>query len=253
MDYFDTHCHIDMKRFNKDRAAVIERAREAGVKRIVNVGIDPASNRKGLELASKYPEVLCGMGFGPTEVVRAPESEIEKEIGFIREHKEDIVCVGEVGLDYYWIKEGKKKEKQRKWFTAFIELANEINRPLSVHARDAEGDCLRILRKKAETGVIMHCFSGTKEQAKQAADQGCFISVPTNVLYSDREKELVKALPLERIVCETDSPFLFKGKRNEPANVVLAVKEVAGIRGLREEEAGKIIFKNSSEIFTLHI
>jgi len=223
----DVHCHLDFKDYDRDRDAVVERA--AGML-IVNSCVEADSVQKALAMCKSYRNVRCMLGFSASAT---DENAFNRMRSLIKEHKDEIVGIGEVGLDYHWVKDEEGREAERRHFIELIELARALNMPLLVHSRDAESDSINILRER-KVRAIMHCFSGTVEEAKQAVESGCLISVPTNVTYSKSRQKLVQALPLESIVLETDAPYLapVRLERNEPANVRVACLKVAQLKGV---------------------
>jgi TatD DNase family protein len=170
----------------------------------------------------------------------------------VRENRGRVVGLGEVGLDYYWVKEESGWLVEKRNFIEFIGLAKGLGMPLVVHSRAAESACINILEEH-KTSAIMHCFSGTIEEAKRAVGFGCLISIPTNVTYVGKRQKLVKALPLTSIVLETDAPYLapVKGERNEPANVKAAVEKVAELKGLDASEVEDVTTENALNYFKL--
>jgi TatD DNase family protein len=222
----DTHCHLDFDVFDQDRDAVVRRASDMV---IVNSTVEPQLVEKALSFREKYDNVYCMIGVSASETDKGV---FNRMVELISENQDRIVGVGEAGLDYYWIKDEKGRLTERAHFLEIVNLSRELGLPLLVHSRDAESDCISIL---AEAGVkaIMHCFSGTVEEAKRAVELGCLISVPTSIMYSKSKQKLVKALPLEQLVVETDAPYLapIRGERNEPANVKATCEKIADMVG----------------------
>ncbi|MFH1402890.1 MAG: TatD family hydrolase [Candidatus Altiarchaeota archaeon] len=211
----DVHCHIDYRDYDKDRDNIIKECAENNVL-IVNSTVDPC-NLLGLTLAEKHDNVYCTIGMSPSNL---DKEDFEKTKGLIREHEDRIVGVGEVGLDYYWVKDGEKQDVMEERFRGFIELSTKIRKPLVIHSRDAEERVIEII---AEYGIkpLLHCFSGSVEQALEAVELGCLISIPTSIAYSKPKKKLAEAIPLDSIVLESDAPFLAPkpGARNNPVNI----------------------------------
>lgn len=236
----DSHCHLDIV---DDIDGAIERAAKAGVKAIVTSGVDIKSNRAALELAKKYSLVKASLGLYPTQVLALSDKEIDAEIDFIRQHKDDCIIVGEIGLDY---KELEEKEGQQEMFRRFISLAGELGKPLIVHSRKAEADAISILEEMRAAKVIMHCFSGKKQLIRRCIDDKYMFSIPANIVFSEHFQNLVKMCPLNQLLTETDSPLLspFKGRPNEPRFVIESVKKIAEIKGLDVEETKRIIYSN---------
>lgn len=246
--FIDIHCHIDMYPFTKIKD-IINRAKDAGVKVILNAGIDVTSNRKSLELAKTYKEVRASLGIYPVDAVKMPDKEIDDEIEFIRENKEKVVAIGEIGLD---LKEDSNLEKQKEIFRRFISLALEIDRPIIVHSRRAETEAVEMLEKMNARKVIMHCFNGKFSLVKRIVKNGWLLSIPGIVTFSENFQKIVKEAAIENLLCETDSPFLHPviGERdNEPANVIENYKKIAELKGISLTECEKKIEENFNRIF----
>jgi len=242
----DVHCHLDFDDFNKDLDEVIERARKAGVVKIITSGTSKKSNEEILKIRDKYDIVEVSMGFYPTEVNL---KNIDDEISFVREHKKDIFAIGECGLDY---KEATNKEEQQRCFKKIIKLSEEINKPLIIHSRKAEADVLDLLEKSSNKKIILHCFSANMKLVQRAIDLGYFFSIPTVITRLEHFKEVVKRVPLNKILTETDAPFLssVKGGRNESAFIVETIKEIARIKDLDKKEVESIVFMNYQQVFS---
>jgi TatD DNase family protein len=245
---FDAHCHIGFPEFNADRNEVVKRAEELGIK-IVNSSVSPEEVEPARDIAEEYDNVLWTLGLSASETSGV---KVEQTLAAIRKYKNKIIGIGEVGLDYYWIKESKLQVQERENFSKFIELALEQNLPLVVHSRNAEIDCLNMLEKYG-IPALMHCFSGTVEQAQRAVNLGCVISIPTNVAYSKQKQELARMLPLESIVLETDAPYLapIPKTRNEPANVAQSVRKIAELRNMDAKDVAQATTGNAIRFFKL--
>ncbi|MFH1317321.1 MAG: TatD family hydrolase [Candidatus Woesearchaeota archaeon] len=253
MMLIDCHNHIDSKQFQKDIDKVLERAKEAGVKAIINNGLLPESNRKTLELAEKYDLIKAALGLYPVDVLnlKMSDKDIDDEIDFIRKNKNKIVAVGEIGLDYYWVKDDYKRQRQKELFQKMIELAIEIKKPIIVHSRKAEKETIEIIEKSGIKKVMMHCFCGTIELVKRIEKNGWYQSIPCTVVRSSHFQQVVKEVNVNKLLTETDGPYLspFPGKRNEPANIAVSVKKIAEIKNMDEEETAKNIFMNYQHMF----
>ncbi|MFH1849014.1 MAG: TatD family hydrolase [archaeon] len=243
----DSHCHLDHSMFS-DLDEVVQRARQAGVALIITNGANPEKNRQALEIASGYDVVRAALGIYPVDACELSESAVKAEIGRIK--KADVIAIGEVGLDYFWVTDEGKRERQRKVFQQMIALARELDRPIIVHSRKAEEDAIGLL-EKAGLKVIMHCFSGNFQLVEQVRDRGWIFSVPTNIVFSEHFQKLVRIVPMNQILTETDAPYLspFKDRRNEPAFVARAVEMIAEVKGLVPDEVSKIIYMNYQRIF----
>ena len=234
----DSHCHLDAKRFNDDRAAMIARARQAGVRRMVTIGCDVENSERALGLAATHEDIYATVGVHPHEAAEA-KSDFIDQLSSLSAHPK-CVAMGECGLDYYY--DHSPREIQQRVFAAQIDLAQERKLPLVIHVRDAWDDCLQLLRDRIlpdESGRspgVIHCFSGTLEQAKASLDLGFFISIPGIVTFAKPGElpDVVKQVPLDRLLIETDSPYLapkpHRGKRNEPAYVAHVAEKVAQLR-----------------------
>ncbi|MFH0861550.1 MAG: TatD family hydrolase [Candidatus Altiarchaeota archaeon] len=222
----DVHCHLDFPQFDGDRDEVVGRANDI---LIVNSTVDPDSVRKGLDLADKYPNVRCMLGVSASEL---DGEKFQRMMELITENRKLIVGVGEAGLDYHWVKDEPGKAIEREHFIRVADLSLELGLPLLVHSRDAEADCINILRER-KVRAIMHCFSGNLMEAFEAVESGCLISIPANVTHSRGRQELAKSLPIESLVLETDAPYLppVRGGRSEPSDVRRGCEKIAELRG----------------------
>ncbi|MFH0987120.1 MAG: TatD family hydrolase [Candidatus Micrarchaeota archaeon] len=248
----DTHAHIDDKQFNPDRAEVLERAKQSEVRAVINPASSFSSNERALELSKQYKGYLFAMaGLFPTAYLKEPEK-LPLVEQFIEKHKKEIIAIGEVGLDYFWSKTGPEREKQKACFARFIEIANETNFPIVIHARDSIDDCLQMLAKAGHT-VIMHCFTGNREQAKQCVDRGYWVTMDTNCCFSSKNKSLIKHVSLDYLLAETDSPYNHPERkgRNEPANIRQLYELIAKEQGVEFSEIESRLDKNAAKAFKL--
>ncbi|MCS7098509.1 MAG: TatD family hydrolase [Candidatus Methanomethyliaceae archaeon] len=240
----DVHAHLT--EFN-DILEVIRRAKEAGLEHIIISIIDPSEINRAKEIISLDPKFLhLTIGFDPTNLSEEEFSKFELLI-----EKESIVGIGEVGLDYYYIRDETQRSIQEKLFRRSIRLALKRNLPIIVHSRSAGRRALEILYSEGADRVIMHAFDGKSGHANEAVKRGYYFSIPTSVVHSQQKQKLVRALPIESMVLETDSPVLspIRGTRNEPANLIYALKKVAEIKGISEEEVNRITTYNAKKIF----
>ena len=251
---FDSHAHIDDEKFDNDRAEVIARAFESGVTGFVNVGACMASSARSVALAEEYEKIYAAVGIHPHDAENALESDYEKLATWSRHKK--VVGIGEIGLDYYY--DLSPREVQRKVFIRQIDVARQTDMPIIIHDRDAHGDILEILKKEAKgvTGIL-HCFSGSLEMAKEIIKLGFYISIAGPVTFKNAAKlpEIVANVPLERLLIETDCPYLtpqpYRGKRNEPAYVRLVAEEVASLRGMEFLDLAVATRENAQRIFRI--
>lgn len=265
MKLVDVHCHLNHKQFANDLDAVIDRAKKAGVVRIICAGVNPPTNREVLELAKKYPDIIrCSLGaypidalniqlFSPDEMglSRTENFVLDDELEFIKKNKEGIVAVGEAGLDYKWDEPKKRIQEQKENFLKVIELCEKIKKPLVVHSRRAEADCLALLESSTLKAVDLHCFEGNKKLIKKAVDLGYSFSIPPVIQKLQHFETLVTEAPITQLLTETDAPWLSgkAGERNEPANVLLTVRRIATLKGFTDEETANSILLNYKRLF----
>ncbi len=241
----DSHCHLDFEQFDDDREEVIERCGEQ-LEFVVNAGSNLEHNRKALELEQQHPDtVVANLGLHPTYV--DDFDQLERVMEQIRQ--EEPAAIGEIGLDYHHVRSPDKRERQREVFGAMLELAEEMDKPVVVHSRDAEKDAVEMLSGYSLPEVMLHCFNGEPELAVKATREGMKIGVSTQVLYSGRVKEIAGEVPLENILLETDSPFLYRGERNEPVNVKQSSESLAVIKSLPTREVVDKTTENARDVF----
>jgi TatD DNase family protein len=244
----DTHAHLCDPVFDADRAEVLEQARNAGIAAVIAVGEDLADAQKNLELAAALPMIRPAAGLYPT---RLSLERAEEMRGFIRSHREKLVAIGEVGLDYWAVQEESQQELQREIFAGFIALAQELNLPLNVHSRSAGRHAVAFLLQHGASRVQLHAFDGNSSAALPAAEAGFFFSIPPSIVRSQQKQKLVRRLPLGCLLVETDSPVLgpFPQERNEPANAVLSIKAIAEIRAVSETEVIEAVRENTLRLY----
>jgi len=244
--YIDLHGHTD---FYKDEEipAIVKDANEKNVM-IVDSGAHPHMNKRVLELAEKYGWKVT-LGLYPIDVIKLEDSDIDKEIDFIRKNKSKIIGIGEVGLDF---KEDLHNwERQKEVFRKVIRLAKEIDKPLIVHSRKAEKEAIEILEEEKAVKVVMHCFSGSFKLIERIIANKWFMTIPTNVTFSEHFQKAIGMVPIEQLFCETDSPYLHpkKERNNVPGNVIESYKKVAEIKGLGLDEVRDRIWSNFERLF----
>ena len=242
------HAHICDPGFDKDRAEVLERARRAGVDAIIAVGENLADARKNLELAKRYPMLKPAAGLYPTYLDLNQAGDMAD---FIRQNHSILAAIGEVGLDYWAVKEEPDKERQREILKRFIELAQELNLPLNVHSRSAGRHAIALLLENNAVRVQMHAFDGKSGAALPAVEAGYFFSIPPSVARSRQKQKLVKRLPLSCLLIETDSPVLgpSPNERNEPANIRQSVKAIAALKDISEEAVIAAVSENTERLY----
>ena len=240
----DVHCHLDLLEKQKDLEEVMKRAKDFYC--IISNSTDPKSNRKNLEYIKKYKNVKIALGMYPSHAVELTDEEIDDEIRFIKKNKP--FAIGEVGLDNFRV---KNMERQKEVFSKFIRLSKELNIPVIVHSRDAELETLETLEESKAEKVVMHCFSGNKELVERGVKNGYYFTIPTSVVKSKTFRKLVSRVPLNRILTETDAPYLspIENEPNEPAFIKESLKKIAEIKKITVEEMEKIIYMNFQNLF----
>ncbi|KIL52500.1 TatD family hydrolase [Jeotgalibacillus soli] len=252
---FDTHLHLNAEQFEDDLPEVITRARENGVEWMVVVGFDRPTIKKAMELIDEYDFIYAAVGWHPVDAVDMTDEDLAW-IEELADHPK-VVAIGEMGLDYYWDK--SPKEVQKEVFRKQIKLAIKVNLPIIIHNRDATQDVIDILKEEdaVQVGGIMHCFGGSVETARECLDLNFMISLggPVTFKNAKKPKEVAVEIPLDRLLIETDAPYLaphpYRGKRNEPAYVKLVAEQIAELRGITFEEVGNQTTQNAKKIFKL--
>lgn len=253
---FETHAHYDDSRFEEDREVVLEQMQAAGIGRIVNVGASIESTKTTLKLAEKYDFIYAAVGVHPSEIADLNE----ETFGWLKNQStgEKVVAVGEIGLDYYWDKEPEVQANQRYWFGRQLELAREANLPVIIHSRDAGADTLQVMKEHhaEEIPGVIHCYSYSKELAMEFIKMGYYIGIGGVVTFKNARKlvETVEAIPMERILLETDCPYMapepFRGKRNSSLYLPYVVEKIAKLKGISKEDVEKITEENARHLFS---
>lgn len=251
----DTHAHLDDEQFDCDREQVINNARENGINTIINVGFNEKTIRSTLKLVEKYDFIYGAVGWHPNHAHEINENDY-LWIEDLTKHPK-IIAIGEIGLDYYW--NYAPKEIQQKVFIKQIQLAKRVGLPIIIHDREAHQDILKILKQENvfDIGGVMHSYSGSTEMALECINMGFYISFSGPVTFKNAKKllDVVNVLPLDRMLVETDSPYLtpepFRGKRNEPVNVQFIAKKIAEIKKMDINILNEITSKNAKKIFNL--
>ncbi len=248
----DSHCHIQHGRFDEDRDKIISMAKEK-MHFMIESGANPEWNRGAIEISEKHRGfVYPTLGLHPMDAQKMDDKRFDEEIEYIRNNKDKIVGVGEVGMDHHWEKDPELQELQKVRFKRFIKLANEIDKPLVIHSWDAEQDAVDILAEYAKVPVVMHSFSGKPPVLQDALDNGFYISFTTMILSSRNHKKLAKKTPLDRIFLETDSPYLGpERKRNVPWNTLLSAEKIATVKDVDRNEVLENAIKNARRIFRI--
>ena len=251
---FDTHSHYDDEAFDQDRHELLGSLRDKGVGQLVNVGADMASSKEALALAKQYDFIHAALGVHPSEVADLTEADMD----WIRSHasEEKVVAIGEIGLDYHW--DVQPHEVQQHWFVQQMDLAKELDLPIAVHSRDAAKDTFDLIaaRGKNQRGVI-HCYSYSPEMAQEYVKLGYHIGFGGVVTFKNakKAKETARQIPLERILLETDCPYMaptpFRGKRNNSAYIDYVAQEIADLKGISKEEVIAVTEENARKLFLL--
>ncbi|KXZ40619.1 TatD DNase family protein [Alkalithermobacter thermoalcaliphilus JW-YL-7 = DSM 7308] len=252
---FDSHAHLDDERFDEDRDEVIKKIKSENVKYVLNAGADIASSKRSIHLSEKYDFIYASVGVHPHDVKDMNEDTINL-LKTLSKH-EKVVAIGEIGLDYYY--ENSPREIQKRWFERQIQLANEVKLPIIVHDRDAHKDTFDIIKttKSKDIGCVLHCYSGSLELAKEYVKMGCFISIAGPVTFKNNVKtvEVIKKIPLEYLLIETDCPYLaphpHRGKRNDPSYVRYIAEKIAIEKGISYEKVCEITTKNAKILFNI--
>ncbi len=250
---YETHTHFDDKAFDKDREDAIKKAIAAGVGRFINVGASMEGSKACIELSHRDPQFCAAVGVHPEETASLTEEDMDRLVIFSED--EDVVAIGEIGLDYYW--DEPERDIQKRWFARQIALARQVHLPIIVHSREAAKDTIDILtaEKAGEVGGIIHCFSYSPEVARQCIDLGFYIGIGGVVTFKNAKKlkEVAQCIPLERIVVETDSPYMApvpkRGDRNTSEYLPYIIEEIAKIRNISAEEVEEVTYNNAVRLF----
>ena len=247
----DAHAHLADPLFDADRDAVLERAAQAGVERIITVGETLADAQRILELARRHPLLAPAVGLYPTHLDIDQARAIEE---LIREHRDEIVAIGEIGLDRWMVRDDEQRRLQQEIFRRQVELAVEVDLPVNVHSRSAGRHVIAVLEEVGAPRVLLHAFDGKASVAEAGARAGFFFSIPPSIVRSRQKVKLVERLPLERLLLETDSPVLGAqpGERNEPARITLALEAIATIKGVSPRTVAETTTANARQLFGLH-
>ena len=256
MEYFDTHMHLDDEKFDKDRDEIINKIWNEGVTSAINMGCDINSSNKAIEIANNNKFIYAGVGLHPENIPQTEEElwiAIEK-IKQIAIQNKKIVAIGEIGLDYYWTKDNI--EIQKKAFIKQIEIANELKLPISIHTRDSIDDMISIIRKyKIEYSGVLHCCPFNPELVKHSLEEGLYIGVGGTCTFknSKNAKKIIETIPIEKILIETDSPYLapepLRGTRNDSSNLKYIVQKISEYKNMQAEKIANITYENARRLF----
>lgn len=250
---FDTHAHYDDKAFDADREELLTALPDKGVALVLNPGCDVNSSCAALALAERYPFIYAAVGIHPEELGEEPMKALET-IRALAAH-EKCRAIGEIGLDYYW--DTSRKEEQKAVFDAQLSLAQELSLPVIIHDREAHGDCLELVSRYPAAQGVFHCFSGSAEMAKELLRRGWYLGFDGPVTYKNARKvlEVLEITPLDRILVETDSPYMspvpLRGKRNDSSHLVYIIQKIAEIKGKTPEEITHITCENGKRLFRI--
>ncbi|RME55167.1 MAG: TatD family deoxyribonuclease [Deltaproteobacteria bacterium] len=249
--FIDTHLHLDM--FDEDRAAILLRAREAGVRRLITIGTDLPSSRTAIEIAAEESEIYATVGIHPHEVAKRPEDAWERLEALAT--RQGVVAIGEIGLDFHYMH--APRQRQIDDFAEQLARARKLDLPVVVHSREAEAETLAILEESGVEEGVIHCFTGSLSMARRALDLGFFISFSGIVTFKKAHEvqEVARFVPLDRLLFETDAPYLApvpeRGKRNEPAFVVHTARFLAMLKSLPLETLATEVSRNAARLFRL--
>ena len=255
MQIFDTHAHYNTDMFDGDREEVLSSLPSCGVVGVVNVGASLEDVRASQALSEEYPFMYAGAGIHPDDVGCMSEAVMDELREYCR--REKTVCVGEIGLDYYWDRE--PRDVQKEWFVRQMHLAIEEDLPINVHSRDAAQDTFDLIRAEhaGTTGGIIHCYSGSAEMAKEYIKMGYYLGIGGVVTFKNAKtlKRVVAETPIERLVTETDCPYLapvpYRGKRNFSGYISYVISAIARIREMDEEDAARILLENARKVYRI--
>lgn len=250
MKLVDTHCHLDNSQYDADREELLKKIEE-NMEFVVNIGYDLNSSKNSIELAKKYKNIYATIGIHPTDI---GDSFTEEDYNNLKTlgMEEKVVAIGEIGLDYHWMT--KEKEVQANWFRKQMELARELKKPVVIHTREATADTVAILKEFPDVKGILHCYPGSYETASEIMENYYFgVGGVLTFKNSKKTVEFVKQIPLEKIVIETDAPYLtpepYRGKRNHPEYVKFVVEKIAEIKGVTFEEVLSVTTENAKKIY----
>lgn len=250
--YFDTHCHLNSEQLYIDYYTFIQNAIDHEVEHMIVVGYDLNSSRLAVEIARQYDNIYAAVGIGPNDCLNTTDEDLKIIEKYLQDKK--VVALGEIGLDYYW--DEVPKDKQIEIFNKQIELAKKYQKPITIHCRDAYEDTYEILKQQEHYG-IMHCYSGSYQMALRFIDLGYYISLAGPVTFKNAKvpKEVATKIPLDKLLIETDSPYLtphpYRGKLNEPAKLPYIAKEIATLRDISKDDVMKQTEINAFKAFNI--
>ena len=253
---FDSHCHLNDENLYPRIEEVIRDANKTGVKKFLVVGYDKASSLLAVDIAHRYEGCYAAIGVHPTEIDGVSESDYKEIMDLASDKK--VVAIGEIGLDYHWVKDPLQREKQKEWFIRQIEFANEHHLPISIHNRESTEDCVEILKEHTpKYGGVMHCYSGSVETMEVVIKLGLHIALGGTVTFTNAKtpKEVAEVVPLDKLLIETDSPYLtphpHRGEKNEPKYICLVLEEIARLKDMSKKHLEDVIYKNTCRLFNV--
>ncbi len=253
---FDSHCHLNDENLYPRIDEVIEAAKKTGVKKFLVVGYDKASSFLAVDIANRYEECYAAVGFHPTEIEGVTEQDYQDVISLLTNKK--VVAIGEIGLDYHWVKDQELRKRQKQWFIKQINLANEHHLPISIHNRESTEDCVEILKENTpKYGGVMHCYSGSVETMEVVIKLGLHIALGGTVTFTNAKtpKEVAEEVPLDKLLIETDAPYLtphpHRGEKNEPKYICLVLEEIARLKNMSKKHLEDVIYKNTCRLFNV--
>ena len=251
MKLIDSHAHLTSEEFNEDRLFILRDLSNFSIEAVINPGINLANSRENIKLSKEYPNFFAQVGIHPSDVAEMGEDDLVE----IEKLAKDAVAIGEIGLDYYWTIE--TKELQKEVFIKQLEMARRLGKPVVIHNREADQDIIEILSDYTDLKVQIHCFSSDEKTLKTFIDWGFYISIGGVVTYGNglNEKQAAALVPIERLMLETDSPYLtpdpYRGMRNDPRKIIEVARKISEIRGMKLSKVAKWTTKNAQEFFSL--
>lgn len=251
--YFDSHAHYDDEKFDLDREELLNSLKEKGVDHVINAAADMQSAYSSIELAKQYEFIYAAIGVHPHDAENMKEADLSTLEEMSKYEK--VVAIGEIGLDYYY--DFSPKDIQRKWFIEQLELAKKVDLPVIIHSRDACQETFEIIRESGIKKGVIHCFSGSKEMAKEYVKMGFYIGIGGSLTFKNARKtvEVVEEIPITSILIETDAPYLtpvpYRGRRNDSSYLIHVVEKIAEIKAITSEEVSKVTTENAKKLFNI--
>ena len=251
---FDTHAHFDDPQFDSDRDEVIKSLADDGVTRVMNIGANMETSKKAIEIANKYDFIYATVGVHPCDTYDMTDEDIER-LRIMAKNNPKVRAIGEIGLDYHF--DDTKPDIQKEWFIKQLRLAKELNMPVVIHDRDSKGEAIEILKREGISNGVMHCFSGSAETARELVKMGFMISFTGVLTFKNarRAVEACRSIPIERLMIETDCPYMapepHRGERNYSGYVKYVARKMTEIKGLSYEETARITMENGLRFYEI--